>query len=199
MNKYARPLIVGFIVLLAVSFLLGLLGGAIGADFGAMPFITGAVVGAFVAYIMANLAGNRAGVAASDADRAAAASLTPPPGKALLIVYREGFVAMAAGMNLALDGREFAQIKGGKFTAIAVDPGEHELAAAFGGLAGPQNNAAVASFLLREGGVMAYRATVSMGAVKNSVVLSPAPEDRAALSNRLARMPMTAPDSAVPA
>lgn len=197
MNKYAKPLIVGFIVLLAVVFLLGLLGVAIGVDFGGMPFFTGALLGAFVAYLMANLAGNRAGVAASEADRAAAASLTPPPGKALLIVYREGFVAKAAGMNLALDGWEFAQIKGGKFTAIAVDPGEHELTAGFGGLAGPQNNAAVASFLLREGGVMAHRATVSMGAVKNSVVLSPAPEDRDALSKRLARMPMTAPDSAV--
>lgn len=196
MNKYAKPLIVGFIVLLVVSFGIGFLGGAVGANLGVLPMITGVFAGAFTAYIMANLAGNRAGVAASDADRAAAASLTPPPGKALVIVYREGFVAMAAGMNLALDGREFAQIKGGKFTAITVEPGEHELAAGFGGLAGPQNNAAIVSFVARDGLVFAYRATVSMGAVKNSIVLATAPEDRDALSTKLTRMPMTAPDSA---
>lgn len=196
-NKYAKPLIVGFIVLLVVSFVVGFLGGAVGADLGMLPMMAGLFAGAFTAYIMANLAGNRAGVAASDAERADIASLTPPSSKALVIVYREGFVAMAAGMNLALDRREFAQIKGGKFTAIAVDPGEHELSAGFGGLAGPQNNAATVSFVAREGMVFAYRATVSMGAVKNSVVLVPAPEDKDALSARLARIPMTAPDSAV--
>jgi len=195
-NKYAKPLIVGFVVLLIVTFGIGFLGGAVGADLGVLPMMAGLFAGAFTAYIMANLAGNRAGVAASEADRAAAVSLTPPPGKALVIVYREGFVAMAAGMNLALDGREFAQIKGGKFTVLAVDPGEHELSAGFGGLAGPQNNAAIVSFVARDGQAFAYRATVSMGAVKNSVVLVPAPEDRDALSARLARMPMTAPDSA---
>lgn len=146
MNKYAKPLIVGFIVLLVVSFLIGFLGGAVGADLGLLPMLAGLFAGGFTAYIMANLAGNRVGVAASDADRAQAASLIPPPGKGLLVVYREGFVAMAAGMNLALNGREFAQLKGGKFTAIAVEPGEHQLSAGFGGLAGAQNNAATVGF-----------------------------------------------------
>ncbi|PQZ82753.1 MULTISPECIES: hypothetical protein [unclassified Brevundimonas] len=194
MNKYAKPLIVGFIVLFAVSFVLGMLGGAVGADLGALPVLAGLFTGGFTAYIMANLAGNRAGVAASDADRAQAASLIPLPGKGLLIVYREGFVAMAAGMNLALDGREFAQLKGGKFTAIAVGPGEHQLSAGFGGLAGPQNNAATVSFFVAAGQAQVYRATVSMGAIKNTIALETAPGDRSDLSARLARMPMTAPD-----
>ncbi|MET4683499.1 hypothetical protein [Brevundimonas faecalis] len=196
MNKYAKPLIVGFIVLVVVSFLIGLLGGAAGVDLGLLPMLTGLFAGVFTAYIMANLAGNRAGVQAGDEDRAQAASLIPPPGKALAVVYREGFVAMAAGMNLALDGREFAQIKGGRFTAVAVEPGEHWLTAGFGGLAGPQNNAATAHLVLRAGDAVVYRATVSLGAVKNTVVLEPAPGSRDDLSAKLRRMSMTAPDVA---
>nr|WP_314429003.1 hypothetical protein [uncultured Brevundimonas sp.] len=197
MNKYAKPLIVGFIVLLVVSFLIGFLGGAVGADLGLLPMLAGLFAGGFTAYIMANLAGNRVGVAASDADRAQAASLIPPPGKGLLVVYREGFVAMAAGMNLALNGREFAQLKGGKFTAIAVEPGEHQLSAGFGGLAGAQNNAATVGFAVAAGQARVYRATVSMGAIKNAIALATAPGDRTDVSVRLARMPMTAPDALV--
>jgi len=53
-NKYAKPLIVGFVVLLTVSFGIGFLGGAVGADLGVLPMMAGLFAGAFTAYIMAN-------------------------------------------------------------------------------------------------------------------------------------------------
>ena len=62
-------------------------------------------------------------------------------------------------------------------------------------MAGPQNNAATVAFVLAAGQAQVYRATVSMGAIKNTIALETAPGDKADVSARLARMPMTAPDS----
>ena len=43
---------------------------------------------------------------ASDAEKQAALQMQPPPGKAVIYVYREGFVAKLAGLNLQVDGTE---------------------------------------------------------------------------------------------
>src|SRR5216684_4361208 len=79
------------------------------------PTLYGTGTAVFVAYILANLAGNKRVPNASDAVKSEALKLAPPAGMALLVVYREGFVAKLAGLNLAIDGREFAQLTSPKF------------------------------------------------------------------------------------
>ena len=106
---------------------------------GVTPYIYGIFTGAFFAYIFANLAGNRKVPTADAAQKEAALALKPPPGKALLVVYREGFVAKLAGLNIAVDGQEFAQLTAPKFTVLTLPAGAHTLTCGFGGLAGPQS------------------------------------------------------------
>ena len=191
MGKYAKPVIVGFIVAFVVSGGLALLASAGGADPGFTPALVGVIFGAFTAYIMGNLAGNRKGKAASDEEKAAAVALRPEPGKALLIVFRQGFVGKAAGMNVGVDGKIVTQIKSPRFTAIPLEVGRHEMELAFGGLAGEQNNANIERFGVGPGEVVVYQAKISMGALKNTIKVDRVIPD-AALSDKLRGMTMTA-------
>jgi hypothetical protein len=160
---------------------------------GGAPYLYAAGIGAFVAYILANLAGNKKVPAASDADRQQALAMRPPPGKALLIPYRQGFVAKMAGLNLALDGNEFAQLTAPKFTAIAISPGRHTLAGAFGGFAGAQSKSANYEFEAADGAVLVVRIDSRMGMVQGAVVFT-LETDLAAARAKLERMPMAAAD-----
>ena len=191
MSKYAKPIIVGFIVAFVVSGGLGFMAAAGGADPGMTPAIVGMIFGVFTAYIMANLAGNRKGKAASHEDKAAAVALRPEPGKALLIVFRDGFVGKAAGMNVGVDGRIVTQLKSPRFAAIPLEVGRHEMELAFGGLAAEQNRANVEQFGVGAGEVVAYKARISMGALKNTIHVERVTPD-AALSAKLRSMTMTA-------
>ena len=191
MSKYAKPIIVGIIVVIVVSGGLSFLAAAGGVEPGFTPALVGMIFGVFTAYIMANLAGNRKGTAASETDKAAAVALQPEAGRALLIVFREGFVGKAAGMNVGLDGRIVTQLKSPRFCAIPLDVGSHEMELAFGGLAAEQNRANVERFGVGAGEVVAYQAKISMGALKNTIHVVRVTPD-AALSAKLREMTMTA-------
>ena len=193
MGKYGKPLLIGLAVLVAVSFVVGFLGGMVGADLGALPMIMGFIAGAVTTYLLSNLAGTEREVAASSDDKTAALNLRPAPGQALVIVFREGFVGSAAGLNISIDGRRAVQLKSPRFAALSVTPGEHLLEVRFGGLAEKQNTAVEKRFSVAAGEVAAYRIGVSMGAMKNTVSVEPAPAD-AALSAKLRTVKMTAPD-----
>jgi hypothetical protein len=187
MPKYLPQILIG----VAASFVMGFLIRAFVFHNIIAPTLYGAGTGVFVAYILANLAGNKRVPNASDAAKAAALKLTPPAGMALLVVYREGFVAKLAGLNLAIDGREFAQLTSPKFTALALAPGSHTLAAAFGGLAGAQSKAASHDFQAEAGAVTAVRINARMGMVQGAVKFTPE-TDLAAVQMKLANMPMVA-------
>ncbi|WP_421728950.1 hypothetical protein [Brevundimonas sp.] len=193
MTKYIKPIIVGFVVAFVISGGISFMVASAGGSAGWLPAFIGGFIGVFTAYIMANLAGNRAGRAAQPAQQEAALNLRPEPGRAMLIVFREGFVGMAAGMNVSVDGRVVAQLKSPRFTAIPLDVGRHEMQLAFGALAGAQNRAGVEEFGVGAGEVVAYRATVSMGALKNSVALERITPD-ATLTAKLKAMKMVAPE-----
>ena len=193
MSKYARPLIIGFIVAFVIGGGLSFMISAAGGSPGLAPTIVGGVFGALTAYILANLVGTKAGKAADPALKSAAAGFRPEPGRAMLIVLREGFVGMAAGVNVSVDGRVVAQLKSPRFTAVPLDVGSHEMSLSFGGLAGAQNNTVAERFGVGAGEVAVYRATVAMGAMKNSITLQRLTAD-AALSDKLKSMTMTAPE-----
>lgn len=191
MGKYAKPIIVGFIVTFVVSGGLSAFVAAAGGDAGFVPALVGGLFGVFTAYIMANLVGNRKNVAASEADKQAAVAFQPQPGKALLIVMREGFVGKAVGLNVTVDGRLVAQLKSPRFIAVPLEVGQHDMEVAFGGLASQQNRPDAERFGTGAGEVVVYAVQVSMGALKNTILLkriTGGPE----LSARLKGMTMTA-------
>ena len=193
MSKFITAAVVGFIVAAVLGFGMNALNHATGAKADFTTFFVPVFFGAITAYLMANLAGNRKVANASEAEKAQALTFQPPEGQGLLIVYREGFVGKAVGLNLALDDRPFAQIKAPRFTAIAVTPGEHVLTAGFGGLAGPQNKTNFSKVTFQPGQVLAVKAGVAMGVLTNTIKLEPTAADET-LRGKLRRMPMVKPE-----
>lgn len=144
MNKYIPGIVIGVVVGVIFGFLMTFV-----FPEGPAPIGYGVGAAIFVAYIASNLAGNRKVPQASSAEKQAALQMQPPPGKSLLYVYRQGFVAKLAGLNLQVDGAEFAQLTAPKFTCLVVAPGPHTLTCGFGGLAGPRARRASMSSSLR--------------------------------------------------
>ncbi|MEN5364194.1 hypothetical protein [Brevundimonas intermedia] len=195
MSKYIPAIVVGFLVAVLVSGGLAFFFSSAGADAGYLPTMVGALLGIFTAYIMANLAGTKLGKAATPEQKQAVLNFRPQfHDQALLIVYREGFVGKAAGMGLSVDDRFVAQLKSPRFTAISVSPGGHQLSMAFGGLAGKQNKPTVEGFIAAPGDVVAFRATMHMGMMKNRIVVERIQSDDA-LVQRLKPMIMIAPEA----
>jgi hypothetical protein len=184
MNKYIPAIVIGVVVAIAFGFIMVL-------AFPDSPehAIYGVFVGGFAAYITANLAGNRKVASASDADKQAALQMKPPPGKSQLYVYREGFVAKLAGLNLQVDGTEFAQLTAPKFTCLVVAPGPHTLTCGFGGLAGPQSKKGVYEFVAPADGVAVVGIGVNMGLVQGAMSFTPISSPDAA-KTKLSGMPM---------
>jgi hypothetical protein len=165
LSKYIKPMLTGLIVGFLVAFLLTFLYGPRSN----VPLYYGAGAGLLGAYLAANLAGNRARPAASGAQKTEALERPPAAGTTRLFLYREGFVAKLAGLNVAVDGQVVAQLKSPQFTSVALTPGRHVLTAAFGGLAGPQNRAAQLIIEAPAGGEVAVLMTVKMGVARNAV------------------------------
>jgi hypothetical protein len=191
LNKYVSAIVIGVVTGLAGGILIKMFVFPVGDE----PYFYGAGIAVFFAYILANLAGNRKVAAASETEREEALAMQPPPGKALLIPYREGYVAKLAGMNLALDGQEFVQLTAPKFACLVVTPGRHTLTAAFGGLAGPQSKNAGLEFDLLAGGVAVIRIQARIGALQGKIAFTPE-TDLAMAKNKLQRMPMAAANPA---
>ncbi len=193
--KYVRAIVAGFLVAFVV-------GGGLGFTFVRLqigsvnlPIFCGVAFGAVTAFILANLAGNRSVANAPEADKQAALSRTAPADRALLFVYREGFVAKLAGMNVSVDGKGVAQLKSPRFTSVSLAPGAHRIEAQFGGLAGAQSKTGELNINAAAGAILAVRITLSMGLVKGGIVLTEI-TDTALARRAMNAMPMVAPDVA---
>lgn len=184
MSKYIPQILIGIVTGIVLYFLVGWLDG-----FGFLAIWIGFFGGAGTAYILANLAGNRKVALASGADKAKALEFVPPPGQALLVVQRRGYIAKLAGLNLFLDEREFAQLKSPAFTCLAVTPGAHTLAVRFGGLAGPQSKPGTWDFQAPDGGVVGVRIDVGLGLAQNAFKFTPE-SDVAQLRAQVSPIPM---------
>lgn len=183
MSKYTTAVVAGFVAAAVMTLLMMFVFE------GVTPYIYGICTGAFVAYIFANLAGNRKVPTADPAQKEAALALKPPAGKSLLVVYREGFVAKLAGLNIAVDGEEFAPLTAPKFTIVALPPGVHTLACGFGGFAGPQTKLGTYDFAVDEGAVATVGIAVRMGAVQGSMGFTTI-QDVKDVRAKVSRMPM---------
>jgi hypothetical protein len=171
MQKYVWPLIWGFLVAAVVGFGLKSLETASGESLGMTSWWTPTFLGFITFFVLANLAGNRKVANASGAERDQALSLTPPAGHGQILVYREGFVGKAAGLNVTVDGVIRAQLKSPRFVVLPVTPGSHRVGAGFGGLAGAQNKEGDETVAVAAGQTVVMRATLSMGMLKNTVKL----------------------------
>lgn len=172
-----------------VSFIITVMGG----DPGIVPTMVGVFAGIFAIYIRGNLLGTRKLPDAEPALKAEVLAFRPSAGQALLIVYREGFVAKLAGMDLTLDGQTFTQLKSPQFSAVGLNLGPHRLVAAFTGGAGKQNAPSEVTFDVHDGEVVVFQAVAKMGAIKGSVVLNRVQANQT-LSDRLKTMTMVASD-----
>jgi hypothetical protein len=184
LNKYIPAILIGIGVAVASSFLLAF----------AFPGSTSHLIyalffGAFVAYILSNLAGNKKLATVSGPEKDQALQLKPPPGKSLLVVCREGFVAKMAGLNLSVDGKEFAQLTSPKFTCLVLPPGPHTLTTGFAGLAGPQSQKGSHDFVAPESGFYAVRIGARIGVIQGVMSFTPMGEAQAVRA-KLASIPM---------
>jgi hypothetical protein len=195
MSKTVQAIILGFVVALVVGFGMWFLLGLDGEDHTVRASLTGAFAGIGAAYLFGNLSGNRKIANASDADKRAALGRQPPPGKALVFLYREGFVAKLAGLNIVIDDKPVAQLKSPRFTAVVVPAGDHAILAKFGGLAGSQSQEGEFSVHAPADGAIAVKMTIRIGVLKGGVAFALDP-DLAEARSRMQRMPMTPPDLA---
>jgi hypothetical protein len=195
MSKTVQTVILGVVVALVVGLGFGFVMGLDGRDHTFSATTGGLGAGVVAAYLFGNLAGNRRIANAGGAEKSAALSRSPPPGKALLFLYREGFVAKLAGLNVTVDGKPVAQLKSPRFTCVVVPAGTHTVAASFGGAAGAQSQMAECSLEAPADGGAAVRMTAHVTVTMGGIQLEPQ-ADLAAVKLRLAGMPMTPPDLA---
>lgn len=186
MSKYLPRIAIGVVAGFAMYYVMSMIDG---------PDTTSVLVGVFgavaVAGILINLSGNRRLATAGAAEKEAALALTVPPGKALLVVARRGYLAKLVGLNLSCDGQLFTQLKSPAFTILEVAPGAHTLATGMGDTTGAQGRLAEYSFEAAAGGVTAVVITAAIGSFKF------APQtDLDAFRRALRGMPMVLPEAA---
>ena len=180
MSKYLPRILIGVAVGGATYVLMTAVDGP--SPLAVIAFISGVIA---TVYILTALAGNRkVSVAGADA-KAKALELAPPSGRALLVVAREGFVAKLVGLNVALDGVVFAQVKSPAFSVLEIAPGAHTLTCGTG--ASPsQGKPGSYAFKAEAGAVVGVVVGVSLG---SGYRFSPA-NDVATLRRKLAGVPM---------
>jgi hypothetical protein len=195
MSKYMRAVLIGVVVGFVVAFGLGALYAMNGIRGSSMPTLSGLGAAVLTMYLLANLAGNRSGPGATADQKVKALAAQAPAGKALLYLYRQGFVAKLAGLNVSIDGRVAAQLKSPRFTCITVAPGTYVVTAGFGGLAGPQNKTSELTVQIPPDSIVALRMTMQMGMLQGSVAIVQQ-TDLAPVLRVLAGMTMISPDIA---
>ncbi len=95
-------------------------------------------------------------------------------------------------MNISIDGAPVAQLKAPRFTVVDVAPGPHECHAAFSGGAAMQNRSCSVPFVAAAGSLTVLKVSVSLGMLKNEVVVAPVPLDSVRVD--IERATMVAPD-----
>jgi hypothetical protein len=162
MAKQLTPLIAALGAAFVVGFGFSLVSGLDSA-----ALMIAAATGIVVFVAAHNLSGNRAIANADEATRRRALNFELWPDKTALYLVRTGFVGMAAGMNISIDGQPAAQLKSPRFARLDVAPGPHAITACFGGGLAAQTRSADFQFTGAPGEVVVLRLSVGLGALKN--------------------------------
>ncbi len=180
MSPSARAILVGVAVTVALSAAIGFAAGVAGA--GPLPlavWVGPVVLGLTVTTSLARVGGNRAERRVGDAERAAA--LTPAPGRALIVVMRQGFAGKALGVDVAVDGRSAVQLRSPRASAIRVAPGAHTVAAQLPGPAGGAGGEPL-RVEVAAGEVAVVTVRMVLGMTRNTVAVERAADPAAARS-----------------
>lgn len=187
--KLSTPMVIG---LAAVGGVVGyLLATSLASGWAIVLGLTLTVIA--LGFSLANLRSNRRVTNASAAERDAALTQLPPSGRSRILVYRQGFVGKALGIDVTLDGAVVAQLKAPRFTALDVAPGVHRIGTRLSGTAKLQNRDTEVSVEVAAGETAAVRMEMAMGLGKNQIDLIPVTTVEAAPALR--RMTMVLPET----
>lgn len=192
MSKSFGPILFGVIVAMVVGFLMGFAASAAGEEPGITPALTGLCFGIVTTIVVYNLSGNRKVADADPETRTRALAFETDPARAALYLVRTGGVDQASSMNVAINGREVAQLKSPRFTRVTLLPGAHKLTAAFAGGLAAQTKPVEYAFTAAASEIIVLRLTMGVGAIRNPVQVERVNVDWA--RGELSSMRMTAPD-----
>lgn len=187
MSKTVRNSIISLAIVVVLSGLLGFLGTP-----SVSTIVLPLLLGAFTFYLLQMLSGNKTEIQATPAERQAALAVVPAVGTALVYIYRDGFVGKALGIDVVIDGQPIAQLKSPRFVALTLDAGAHMINAGPKGFAASQAKSGEIAFNAASGETIVFYLTMSLGAIKNSVVIRREPMPEAALK-KLSGITMVAP------
>lgn len=128
------------------------------------------IIGGVIAFCVWALSSNKGAAKADAAAQADAKAFNTVPGKGRIYIVRRGFVAALQGMNVSLDGTHKAQIKSGQMLLADVEPGSHSIhvETAKTSLSKPAD----ITVNVAEGQVVIISASLEMGAMKGSILLT---------------------------
>ena len=192
MPKTLVAILVGAAVAAAIGFGITYLLASNGAEPLDSTWVMAGVIGGSIAMAMMSTSGNRAVKGASAEARKAAVAMSPAPAEAMIVLFREGFMGKAFGIDIALDGQVKAQLKSGRFTALTIAPGHYRLTCILTGSANAASKPGEVSFEIGSGEAAAFRISLAMKMTTSDVVLTRV-TDLAAAKAKIARMPMIAP------
>jgi hypothetical protein len=187
MTKQLTP----FVAALGAALVVGL-GFSLISGFDSAALMVATAAGIVVFVLAYNLSGNRAIANADEATRRRALGFELWPDKTALYLVRTGFVGMAAGMNIAIDGKPVAQLKSPRFTRLDIAPGPHAVTASFGGGLAGQTKAADFQFNGAPSEVVVLRLSVGLGALKNPLKIERVSME--SVQSELPRLQMAAAD-----
>jgi type IV secretory pathway TrbD component len=126
-----------------------------------------ACFGVVIFVVVKNLSTNRKVAKADPAVRQAAVDfMAPALGAAALYIIREGFVGMAVGMDVEIDGRVMTQLKSPRFTRMDMAAGPHKMRVLFTASKTP----AELELNLAPGEIAAVRLSISSGMIGSQVL-----------------------------
>lgn len=198
MSRTVVNVLIGIAVAFVVAWGLSLLPALLGApevDLGRTPKLLAMVAGLVTMTVLNGLSGNRKVAPAGEAARRQALTFEASPTHAALYLVRTGFAGKAAGMNLNVDGREVAQLKSPRFTRVEIAPGPHVIQASFGGAMASSGKPAHLDLEVKAGDIAVVHVSVAMGLLGSKVKIERLQPE--AIRDKLARIPMSAPDVAV--
>jgi hypothetical protein len=186
-SKTVRNGIISLVIIVVLSALLGFL-GVRGIPMVLLPLF----FGGFTFYLLQMLSGNKAEIQATPSERQAALAVVPAAGTALVYIYRDGFVGKALGIDVVIDGQPIAQLKSPRFVALTLDAGAHMINAGPKGFAASQAKSGEIAFNAASGETIVFHLEMSLGAIKNSVVIRREPMPETVLK-KLSGITMVAP------
>ncbi|MDB5967553.1 MAG: hypothetical protein JWQ90_3 [Hydrocarboniphaga sp.] len=196
-TKLVIATLAGFVVSRAAGYGISLLGITLTGTLWNSYWLPGFLIGFFVTTRLLNPTGAKKALRADAQARAAALALRAAPGAGLVIVYHEGYVGRANGVDISIDGHELVQLKSPRFTAFDAAPGRHTLRAALGGAFNAASPPGETSFDLAAGQAAVFGIKLAMKLSTSDIVLTRIDDPASALA-KLKGMQMVAAATMAP-